>query len=716
MSDIITRLLLKTNDFDTNLNKSKQSVNSFQSDIARMASRAGSSIAGFAGGIGIAMGAAEAFNKTIGSTQATGDAFAKNIDQAKASVDAFFTSIAMGNLDDFLSNLGNVVNKAGDLSSMMDELATKKLFVDAELSGLLTQKRIQENISKDKTKSDKDRNDALEKARGLQVKINKLQTELAKTTQKTAYAQLDSAIAKQGLKGNVARETWDFALKDSNTPHLLNYANTYNAKTEQIASAKAHNPYTGGFDDTQESKKLQRQFNAWLKTSDGQFAEFAKHFTQTQDEVGTDLYNAIQLFKQADGMIGAISDAELILNNTDAKINGSYKKQNGGGAGSTGSGDNLAPSGSLAYFDAELSKKNKELIESTDTQARTAIQTSINELKKQRIELLITEKEGSLEALSIQISALKSKFASATTDDARKEIYNLISELESKQLHINLTAKFNDEKAPLKMGGLPTQGIDSKGMKLPKIKSPISKKDINLNDEYNESLLAMGSIMGSLSGAFDENTASVLQWGATLFTTIGQSISAISSMIPVKAADKVATEAQTGANVGEAVSGTLAAHSSIPFAGIAIGLAGVASIIAAMSSIPKFATGGFVPGSSFAGDNVLARVNSGEMILNRGQQGNLFEMLNGKVRTGIDLNVLNRGLYGGIDAGMLYGSSSITKEAPILGDVIQYIKPNESSSNGTQPGEFCIKGADIRLAIKNYENRKSKVRGSNIYI
>lgn len=266
------------------------------------------------------------------------------------------------------------------------------------------------------------------------------------------------------------------------------------------------------------------------------------------------------------------------------------------------------------------------------------------------------------------------------------------------------------------MGGLPTQGIDSKGMKLPKIKSPISKKDINLNDEYNESLLAMGSIMGSLSGAFDENTASVLQWGATLFTTIGQAISAISSMIPVKAADKVATEAQTGANVGEAVSGTLAAHSSIPFAGIAIGLAGVASIIAAMSSIPKFATGGFVPGSSFAGDNVLARVNSGEMILNRGQQGNLFEMLNGKVRTGIDLNVLNRGLYGGIDAGMLYGSSSITKEAPILGDVIQYIKPNESSSNGTQPGEFCIKGADIRLAIKNYENRKSKVRGSNIYI
>lgn len=43
----------------------------------------------------------------------------------------------------------------------------------------------------------------------------------------------------------------------------------------------------------------------------------------------------------------------------------------------------------------------------------------------------------------------------------------------------------------------------------------------------------------------------------------------------------------------------------------------------------KFAEGGIVPGSSFAGDNVAARVNSGEMILNRQQQAELFKMANG---------------------------------------------------------------------------------------
>lgn len=44
---------------------------------------------------------------------------------------------------------------------------------------------------------------------------------------------------------------------------------------------------------------------------------------------------------------------------------------------------------------------------------------------------------------------------------------------------------------------------------------------------------------------------------------------------------------------------------------------------------PAFATGGIVPGSSLSGDNVLARVNSGEMILNREQQTNLLKLIEG---------------------------------------------------------------------------------------
>lgn len=62
---------------------------------------------------------------------------------------------------------------------------------------------------------------------------------------------------------------------------------------------------------------------------------------------------------------------------------------------------------------------------------------------------------------------------------------------------------------------------------------------------------------------------------------------------------------------------------------IAIGAQTAANVarIASMQA-PKFQDGGIVPGSSLSGDRVLARVNSGEMILNRQQQSNLFNMVN----------------------------------------------------------------------------------------
>jgi hypothetical protein len=43
----------------------------------------------------------------------------------------------------------------------------------------------------------------------------------------------------------------------------------------------------------------------------------------------------------------------------------------------------------------------------------------------------------------------------------------------------------------------------------------------------------------------------------------------------------------------------------------------------------QFASGGIVGGTSFTGDHVIARVNSGEMILNKAQQNRLWSFING---------------------------------------------------------------------------------------
>ena len=87
----------------------------------------------------------------------------------------------------------------------------------------------------------------------------------------------------------------------------------------------------------------------------------------------------------------------------------------------------------------------------------------------------------------------------------------------------------------------------------------------------------------------------------------------------------------------------------------------IAAMIAAFASIPKFATGGIVGGNYPTGDKVLARLNSGEMILNKKQQGNLYGLLT-----------------------------------------------NGGNGNGGQV-EFKIKGKELVGVLSNYNNKVSKV-------
>jgi hypothetical protein len=66
-----------------------------------------------------------------------------------------------------------------------------------------------------------------------------------------------------------------------------------------------------------------------------------------------------------------------------------------------------------------------------------------------------------------------------------------------------------------------------------------------------------------------------------------------------------------------------------PLGAIAAGVAAVAFGAIIKSFVPEgFADGGIVGGSSFYGDKILARVNSGELILNTDQQKSIYDQLN----------------------------------------------------------------------------------------
>ena len=59
----------------------------------------------------------------------------------------------------------------------------------------------------------------------------------------------------------------------------------------------------------------------------------------------------------------------------------------------------------------------------------------------------------------------------------------------------------------------------------------------------------------------------------------------------------------------------------------AFGWLGVNLGTIALVELPRLETGGIIPGDDYTGDHVLARVNSGEMVLTRGQQGALWNAI-----------------------------------------------------------------------------------------
>ena len=66
----------------------------------------------------------------------------------------------------------------------------------------------------------------------------------------------------------------------------------------------------------------------------------------------------------------------------------------------------------------------------------------------------------------------------------------------------------------------------------------------------------------------------------------------------------------------------------------------IASIATAKAQMSGYAEGGIVPGDSYSGDKVQARVNSGEMILTQAQQRRLFEIANGRGSQGMNYELM----------------------------------------------------------------------------
>lgn len=632
MSDIVTRLLLKTNDFDANLNKSKKNVNEFQSDIAKMSGVAVSGVMKFAGVLGIAVTASEGFNKVMNSSQTLGDEYARTMDGLKGGVDQFFYSIGSGDWTPFMNGLSETIRLAREAYNAMDQLGNTKMsfsYFDAKNQAIVQE---QITILKDKDSTEEQK----KAARELLDKTLKDQEEIVgqykRRSNNAVRAMVKAAIGLDGV--DVSRIDIDKVLK-------LDVSSAGDEQKAQLA--KQYKDFVDEYD------RLKAKFTTYETVGSGMNVHtvattdakalgeaISPMLAKYQDAIQ---YNAI-LVKKSDEWLQNLINVSAAAEAAGRNLSSMTKTANR--ASQSGTGGNppkeKPKEGSIAWYDSEISDLNKKLIAETDMQARATIQATINELEQKKVKLKFVVDQ---EAFKIAHGEMK--------DGA---------------LPIPIKPTYDK---------VPTHGKTGKDFKLPKHDPLFKKEDIDLNQEYAESLANISGVVGSMSGLFDDNTASVLQWGVSFLSTVGQAIPKILEMAGANEVEAETARKSAIANMSAAGGEVLKAHAGIPFVGIALGLAGVAAIIAAMSSMPKYATGGIVPGTSFTGDKVPALLNSGEMILNGSQQSNLFRML-------------NSGLYGSLSQ----------KIAPSGNDDIRLYSDVE------------IKGDRIFLALHNHIKKTGK--------
>lgn len=194
-------------------------------------------------------------------------------------------------------------------------------------------------------------------------------------------------------------------------------------------------------------------------------------------------------------------------------------------------------------------------------------------------------------------------------------------------------------------------------------------KNALTSDEYNSIQGEIGKLQADKDkfigkSLADEGKAVASSWGEAA-NAIG-AVGAVLSQIQDPAARVFGIIAEAIANVAGSFAKSLT-KTATPWDWIAAAAAGTATMISTIAAIKSatagsYATGGIIPGNSFSGDNLTANVNSGELILNRAQQGNIASQLQGSA----------------------YGNMRL--EAVISGEQIRMVLNNNSRRRGK--GEY----------------------------
>ena len=669
-NNLVVQLLLKTGTFSNDIKTAKGQIQNFQKgcqtagkSLSEFGSTLGLNVGAltkFGGAVGAAAAAGSALKGIIDSTQTSADAFDGAIEGCKGVVDALAVSIASADFSTFQDGLWGVFNAAKAARDALDDLQ------DAQLGY---------NMLSSKNRREFTEAQAAYKEAEIAYKNAKTQAEKNKYKDEMEAARIKMENAVQ----NEERDARNFNYKNFNAIKAQVRARNTNINEKDITTgmiyevAEIFNSVNSG----ERRKAAKEAANAVKKEAKGYVTDSKRdqYYQKHQRELIIDA-----LLEMGDKKIEAVAQelqAGEMAMNAAAAMRKSYIRTIGsserlsGGSTTTTTNTKIQKeeldiqNESLTYWKNILAQETKyrdALVKDTDewklhndkvNEAAAKIKEieGVEENREKNIEGSLNYYNELLNTLTRQRDALDpdteewDKLSRKIV--AVNEIINAM-QLMAKQIDldaafavqpptiaslqniINILKQLRDN---VPIGSEEFKDIDDtidfyeKFLGALTSKPEVEAPKTNSWDEFNKAMANTSTIVSSLTNTFKENSeitaASILQMVSTTLPAIGSLISAISALTAAEAAE--AGVAATGKAVStskhwiEAISAVAA-----------LGAAVAAAISAAnKTNIQKFANGGIVGGSSFTGDRVSAQVNSGEMILNKTQQANLFKLANG---------------------------------------------------------------------------------------
>lgn len=256
--------------------------------------------------------------------------------------------------------------------------------------------------------------------------------------------------------------------------------------------------------------------------------------------------------------------------------------------------------GSIDWYQQQISDLNEQLTATADAGLRKNLQTTIERFQR---ELGMLKVEAGIDVVP--------------KIEVKKDQKSIIEQIDEE------IADFNQDLDPIV--------IDVEGA--------AALRDLDKLQQLNN--IDLTNFMGVQNAL--QNIKTITDPTAKGFAAAGASCEALGGALQQLGADSAAAKAgMMMAAIGQLVlsfAQAMTSASSNWVTWLAFGISGTAQLISIIGTMSQFATGGIVGGNQKSGDNVLVRVNSGEMILNAAQQARLFALANGaatQVATGFN--------------------------------------------------------------------------------